>query len=174
MQLAGGFVSWSAGDEIALAIYVFPLVLAGVSDFYSLRIPNWLTALLAGAFFAVALIFGHHVDWWSHLVAGVAVFAGAAVLFTLGVMGGGDVKLMAATALWTGLGQLLPFLLLTALIGGAFALAILGLRHPIVQAGFLATLRRLPSFAQKNMPIPYGIPIAIAGILMAPSLGFLG
>jgi prepilin peptidase CpaA len=163
----------SAGGEVALAIYVFPLVLAAVSDFHSLRIPNWLTASLAAAFFAAALLFGHNVDWLSHLAAGVAVFVGAAVLFFFGVMGGGDVKLMAATALWTGLGQLLPFLFMTAVVGGVFALAVLLLRHPVVQASFLATLRRLPSFAQKNMPIPYGIPIAIAGILMAPSLGFL-
>jgi hypothetical protein len=34
-------------------------------------------------------------------------------------------------------------------------------------------LRRVPTFAQKNMPIPYGIPIAIAGILVAPSLAYL-
>ena len=36
-----------------------------------------------------------------------------------------------------------------------------------------AVLRRLPSFAEEKMPIPYGVPIAVAGILMAPSLPFL-
>jgi len=31
-------------------------------------------------------------------------------------------------------------------------------------------LRRLPAFADKKMPIPYGIPIAVAALLMAPVL----
>jgi hypothetical protein len=35
-------------------------------------------------------------------------------------------------------------------------------------------LRRLPDFMQKKMPIPYGIPIAVAGLLMAPMLPVFG
>jgi hypothetical protein len=35
-------------------------------------------------------------------------------------------------------------------------------------------LRRAPAFLHSKMPIPYGIPIAIAGILTAPHLPFLG
>lgn len=159
--------------QIVLGLYVFALVLAAVSDFVSLRIPNWLTGALALAFPAAALLAGHGVDWLSHLEAGGAAFLGAAVLFACRVMGGGDVKLLAVTALWTGLNLVVPFLFLVAIVGGLFALFVLGLRQPIVHVTLLATLRRLPAFVQKQMPIPYGIPIAIAGILMAPRLPFL-
>ncbi|MDE2229421.1 MAG: prepilin peptidase [Alphaproteobacteria bacterium] len=162
------------GGEAALAVYVVPLVMAGVSDFRTLRIPNWLTGALALAFPIGALAAGQPVDWLSHVVAGVAVFVVAAVLFALRLMGGGDVKLLAATALWIGLGQLLPFLVLVALVGGVFAIVCVVLRHPFVQATILATLRRLPAFAHKNLPIPYGIPIAVAGVLMAPMLPIFG
>lgn len=164
----------SIGGEIGLSAYVFLLVMAGLNDFCSLRIPNWLTAALAIAFPPVALVFGHHVDWLSHLGAGLGVFAGAAILFALRVMGGGDVKLLAAVALWTGLGQLIPFLALTMLIGGLFALFVLMVRGPTAHLAFLAVLRRLPAFAEGKIRLPYGIPIAAAGILMAPSLSFLG
>lgn len=167
------FLGGGLGSEVALAVYVLPLMIAAVTDFHSLRIPNWLTGTMAMAFPVVALMAGHDVDWWSHLAAGVGVFAAAAVLFMFRVMGGGDVKLLAATALWTGVGQLAPFLMLVAIAGGVFALAIVGLRHPLVHATLLSVLRRLPSFAQERMPIPYGVPIAVAGILMAPSLTFL-
>jgi prepilin peptidase CpaA len=163
----------SVGNEVGLAAYVFLLVMAGLNDFRTLRIPNWLTAALAAAFPPVALMFGHHVDWLSHLGAGLAVFAGAAILFALRLMGGGDVKLLAAVALWTGLGQLLPFLALTMLIGGLFAILVLAVRAPTAQLAFLAVLRRLPAFAEGRIRLPYGIPIAAAGILMAPSLSFL-
>jgi prepilin peptidase CpaA len=168
--------SWSSlgtldlGGKIALAIYIFPLVMAAVTDFRSLRIPNWLTAGLALTFPLAALIAGPHVDWLSHVEAGAVVFVVGAILFACGVMGGGDVKLLAATALWLGIGQLMPFLFMVALVGGVFAILCVALRHPLVQTTILATLRRLPAFAQKKMPIPYGIPIAIAGLLMAPLL----
>jgi prepilin peptidase CpaA len=167
-QLFGGI-----GSELALAVYVVPLMIAAVTDFHSLRIPNWLTGTMAAAFPVVAVMVGHDVDWLSHLGAGVGVFLAAAVLFMFRVMGGGDVKLLAATALWTGIGQLAPFLMLVAIAGGVFAMLVIALRHPLVHAALLSVLRRLPSFAQEKMPIPYGVPIAVAGILMAPSLSFL-
>jgi len=164
----------SVGNEIALAAYVFPLVMAGLSDLRSLRIPNWLTGAFALAFLPTALLFGGGaVDWLSHLAAGGAVFLGAAILFALRLMGGGDVKLLAAVALWIGLGSLLPFLVLTAVIGGGLAAVVLLLRAPIMQAALVRVLPRLAEVARKKMPVPYGVPIAAAGIMMLPSLAFL-
>jgi prepilin peptidase CpaA len=117
---------------------------------------------------------GQEVHWLSHLLAGLAVFTGAAALFACRLMGGGDVKLLAAAALWTGSGQVLPFLVLVALAGGVFAALVLMLRLPLVQASLLWAVRRLPPFMHGKMPIPYGVPIAVAGILMAPALPILG
>jgi len=162
------------GGEIALAVYVFPLVLAGISDFRTLRIPNYLTVALAAAFPLAALAAGQPIDWLSHLEAGLIVFVAGAALFAFNFMGGGDVKLLAATALWAGLGQVLPLLATVALVGGVFSIVVLLLRHPLVQTTILTSLRRLPDFMQKKMPIPYGIPIAVAGLLMAPMLPVFG
>ncbi|HYL48467.1 MAG TPA: prepilin peptidase [Stellaceae bacterium] len=170
MDHTWAFTHLGLGGEAALAIYVVALVMAGVSDFRTLRIPNWLTGALALAFPIAALAAGQPVNWLSHVGAGLAVFAVAAVLFAFRLMGGGDVKLLGATALWVGFGQLLPFLMLVAFVGGIFALVCVLLRHPFVQTAILATLRRLPVFAYKNLPIPYGIPIAVAGVLIAPAL----
>jgi prepilin peptidase CpaA len=168
-----GVVPSSIGGQAAFAAYVFALVMAAVNDWRSLRIPNWLTGALAVAFPVAAMLVGHDVQWLSHLAAGLAVFVGAAVLFMLRMIGGGDVKLLGATALWTGLGQVVPLLMLVAVIGGVFALVVLLLRHPFVHAVMLAVLRRLPAFTEAKTPIPYGIPIAIAGIALAPTLSFL-
>jgi prepilin peptidase CpaA len=95
------------------------------------------------------------------------------MLFACRILGGGDVKLLAAMALWCGIHLLVPLLFLTAIIGGVFALIVLGLRQPLVQIAFLAVLRRAPAFLHAKMPIPYGIPIAIAGVMLAPHLPFL-
>jgi len=167
-------MGWSIGSDLAVGAYVFALVYAGLSDFVSLRIPNWLTGGLAAIFPVAALLVGHDVHWLSHLEAGLGTFAVGAVLFSLRVMGGGDVKLFAAVALWTGLGWLLPFVVLTTFIGGAFALVVLLLRAPAVQLAVLSLFKRLPPFAHEKTPIPYGVPIAIAGIMMVPHLPLLG
>jgi prepilin peptidase CpaA len=55
----------------------------------------------------------------------VAVFLVGAVPFSRGLIGGGDVKLLAAATLWAGADALPPLLLLTALIGGVLALVLL-------------------------------------------------
>ena len=75
----------SFAGEAVLALYVFALVFAALSDLVSLRIPNWLTGALALGFPIAALIAGiglsgHHVDWLSHIEAGAAVFAGGDAL----------------------------------------------------------------------------------------------
>jgi prepilin peptidase CpaA len=172
---------WSAlptsfADQAVLGVYIFALVFAALSDLVSLKIPNWLTGALALAFPIGALIAAHgfaNVDWLSHIEAGAAVFAGATVLFACRMLGGGDVKLLGAMGLWCGLHLIGPLLILVALIGGVFGIVVLGLRHPLVQTSIIAVLRRVPVFLTARMPIPYGIPIAIAGIMLAPRLPFL-
>ncbi len=53
-------------------------------------------------------------------------------LFSAGVIGGGDAKLAAATALWLGYGSLLDYVVIASVFGGVMALAILAMRrHPL-------------------------------------------
>jgi prepilin peptidase CpaA len=66
------------------------------------------------------------------------------------MLGGGDVKLLAASALWTGSAALLPFLTATALAGGLLA------------AVFLVFARR----GGRRVALPYGVAIAAGGLLV--------
>src|SRR3546814_11578870 len=52
------------------------------------------------------------------LLAGLIVFMAFAVLFALGCMGGGDVKLLGALALWFPWQATLSMLMLMAVLGG--------------------------------------------------------
>ena len=56
----------------------------------------------------------------------LVVFGLGAIAFRFRVLGGGDVKLLAASALWLGLGEIGAFLLATAFFGGLLALIFLG------------------------------------------------
>ena len=72
--------------------------------------------------------------------------------FRLGILGGGDVKLLAAAALWLGAAALMPFLMATALAGGLLAVAFLA----------WALVRR----DRGRVALPYGIAIAAGGVAM--------
>tara|TARA_Y100000815_G_scaffold230678_2_gene220518 strand:- start:502 stop:852 length:351 start_codon:yes stop_codon:yes gene_type:complete len=78
-----------------------------------------------------------------------AFFVGA---FALGQMGGGDVKMIGALALWLPVLPLLSMLVLMSLIGGVLTLVLMVERR----------LRR----STKVLEIPYGIAIAIAALLV--------
>lgn len=99
----------------------------------------------------------------------LAVFAGGAALFALGAMGGGDVKLAAALALWLTPGQLVAFLILTSLAGAALALGYAAWRIALdLRAGAPG---RAAARAALTAPVPYGVAIAASGALVLTAGG---
>ena len=104
----------------------------------------------------------------------LAVFLGGAVLFARGWLGGGDVKLLSAATLWAGAPQALGLLVVTGLLGGALALILLSPFGRIAPAA-----RRLlgppdtppshPGAPEPAVPVPYGVAIAGAGLIVVVS-----
>lgn len=95
-------------------------------------IPNWLnlTVLLLFPvmyFTSPDLPEGYSV--WMALAIMLAVFAFGFVLFATHILGGGDVKLLTALALWTGAQASLEFLFLFAILGGVFVILLVMLRE---------------------------------------------
>ena len=90
-----------------LALVIFPLLMAfaAFSDLFTMRISNKLVLTVIVAFFALALFVGLPLEVIGmHLACAAGVLVVALVFFNLGWIGGGDGKLVAATALWLGLG----------------------------------------------------------------------
>ena len=156
----------------AYGIYVLALAAAGMSDLVRYQIPNSLSAALVAGFALVALLLPGAVIV-NHVLAGVAVFGVTTVLFAIGVCGGGDVKLLGATALWMGWSNLPDFLLLMALIGAALALSLLLARRLVRSTVLVTTGVRARRLFSKDAGVPYGIAIAVAGLVMVPRLGLL-
>ena len=149
---------------------------AAISDLSRYIIPNAISIALV-LLFAVAALFGDaRIDWLSHLGAAVAIFAIGAVLFRFGALGGGDVKLFAAASLWMGFANLLPYLFVVALVGGALTLLLLALRLALPRAwgalGRGASLR-LPAMLTTGSRVPYGVAIAAGALVMARRLPLL-
>jgi prepilin peptidase CpaA len=84
------------------------------------------------------------------LAAGVIVFVLLAAAFYAGMMGGGDVKLAAALALWFPPLLTLRFLILMSIAGGVLTLGILGWHRAKRRDG--------------RPEIPYGVAIAFGAL----------
>ena len=83
---------------LAISAFLFPalMIVAGAGDVLSMRIPNWLTVLVAVTFLPLALWAGlPPTVLLIHVATGIVALAGGFLLFSLGVIGGGDAKLLA-------------------------------------------------------------------------------
>ncbi|MFL6846365.1 MAG: prepilin peptidase [Allosphingosinicella sp.] len=141
-----GGLSWAL-----IALLAAALLLAAVGDWRSRTIPNRLNAAIG----LMAIPF-----WWSiglslwpgvalQLALAAAVFGLFAIAFRFGAMGGGDVKMAAALALWLPAAGVVKLLVIMSLAGGALTLAMLIAHRAAKSAG--------------QPEIPYGIAIAFGG-----------
>jgi len=141
-----------AFTDLLLLVLAAILIFAAVVDVRTFTISNRLNltvALLAPVYWAsVALS-----PWPGiavQLAAAALVFVLMAGAFYAGMMGGGDVKLAAAVALWLSPLATLHFLVLTSLAGGVLTLVVLAAHRARKREG--------------RPEIPYGVAIAIGGL----------
>jgi prepilin peptidase CpaA len=146
---------------MALVLAVAAIALFGaaaVTDAVSRRIPNPVSVALAAlglVRIGAALAGGESaLTAGLDLAAALGVFVLAAVAFRFRLLGGGDVKLLAAGTLWLGAAALGPYLVVTVLAGGAMAVV------------FLFWHLVKPVSARGHRPsLPYAVAIAAGGIL---------
>lgn len=138
------------------AILFLLLLLAALEDLWRLQIEDWLSAGVAlGAFLAVA-VNGPAGGLWQNLLLFALVLGFGTMLFVRGWMGGGDVKLLAASALWFDLDQGWKMLVAVAVAGGLESLFVMMLRFFPWSEG----VRRRVAWLRKDEALPYGVAIA--------------
>ena len=144
---------------VAQLIVLGSLLAAALSDLARREIPDTCSVAVLGA---AALVWALSPAGWDVALIGLAVAAGlfaiGAGLFAAGMIGGGDVKLVAAVGAWVGLHGLPSFLVAMALLGGAVALVQLGGQR----------LGRAPGWLAPERGVPYGVAIALAGLIVGP------
>jgi prepilin peptidase CpaA len=127
------------------------LLAAAVGDWRSRTIPNWLNAGIA--LLAIPFWWANGLSLWPDVAlqigVAMAVFAVFALAFYMGAMGGGDVKMVAALALWLPAGAVLKLLVIVSIAGGLLTLAML--------------IRQRMARLEGQPQIPYGIAIAFGG-----------
>ena len=137
--------------DILVAILAAMLLVAATGDLRARIIPNWLNAAIA--LLAIPFWWLSGLPLWPEVVAQIAIAAGVfavfAIAFRIGAMGGGDVKMVAALALWLPPLAVLKLLVIMSLAGGVLTLAMI-VRHRLAKAG-------------GRLEIPYGVAIAFGG-----------
>ncbi len=149
--MTGEYLQPGTSDAL-LAMLSCLLLTAAITDLRARIIPNRLNlaiALLAPAFWWASGL-APWPDMALQLGLGAGVFATFTLLFALGMMGGGDVKMLGALALWFPWQILLGLLFAMAIIGGGVTLATL-IHHRVTRS--------------KSPPeVPYGVAISAAAL----------
>ena len=146
-MINGGFT-----ELLLLATLAALLVVAAAIDVRTFTISNKLNA-------AVALLAPAY--WWSvalpmwpeaatQVGVAAAVFALLAAAFYAGMMGGGDVKLAAALALWFSPASTIKFLVWMSIAGGLLTLVVVAVHRLRGRSG--------------RPEVPYGVAIACGGL----------
>jgi len=155
----------------AAILVVFPLcmAMAACSDLLTMTIPNRLSVVLIASFVAIAPFAGLTLhDIVIHLGAGAVVFASCFALFAFNIMGGGDAKILTASAVWFGFNDsLVLYIAYVSVLGGFLSLFIL-----MIRANYdLILVSRIPVPATMlhTKKIPYGVAIGAAAFLAFPS-----
>lgn len=137
-----------------LGLLIAMLIAAAIWDMKSRTIPNSLNAAIAVAAISYWIAIGLSVwpDMAIQFGIGLLVFAVFAAAFAIGAMGGGDVKMVAALALWLPPAQALMMIAIMSIAGGVLTLVML-IWHKAAKS-------------TQRLEIPYGVAIAAAGVLM--------
>ena len=159
---------------------VLVALVGAVTDVRSARLPNRLTytAVIAGLVLRAAMM------GWTGLksgLIGIAIAGGLfCVLYVMGAMGGGDMKMMAAVGAWVGRTHVLTVLVAIALAGGVLALVSIVFNKNLIQTvrnavrlvlfRFTAGLEPHPEMnvqAPGSRRVPFGVAIAMGTLFCA-------
>jgi prepilin peptidase CpaA len=161
---------------LAIVCVLAACAVAVVTDLRLRLIPNAVTIPLALAGVGISAMHGF-VAGATSLGLIVATLVLGTAFFSMGWLGGGDVKLLAAGAGALGFPDALPFLLYTALGGGVLAVGVamatgslgrviasaLTLVRPLVYSGTVVPSR------PTSIALPYGVAIAFGATAVALS-----
>jgi prepilin peptidase CpaA len=175
-------------SELTHLLWMLPLLLmlvwAAVVDLRERKIRNWLTFSMLFAGVVQSLLPFSHVGILQSLAGFAVGFAIPFVLFVLGAVGGGDVKLLAAVGAWVGPVASFKISCLQAIIGMLIvlgqaawqgrlfklgrnsAMLAVNLIH-LDQVGLEHATLTGQACRSVDRPLPFAVPVLVAVVVLA-------
>lgn len=156
-------------ETAILLFFPFLMLFAASSDIFSMTISNKVSlALMTGFVFCA---YGLGMDLitfaWHWGLFALVIFVGFS-LFSFGVIGGGDAKLAAATALWLGWEHTLTYLIIASALGGLLTIVLLKVRSSLLP-NWLAKQNWVEKLYRADHGVPYGVALGPAAVMVYPS-----
>lgn len=155
-------------ELLLILFFPFFMAFAAASDLVSMTISNKVSlALMAGFMvFAFWMKMDYATIGW-HWAMFAVVLSGGFSLFAFGIIGGGDAKLAAATALWLGWEHTMLYFIIAAFMGGALTLILLKLRSmPLPER--VSKVDWVARLYSADSGVPYGIALGTSAMLVYP------
>lgn len=137
--------------EILVFMLAAMMLVAAIWDLRKREVPNSLNAAIA--ILAIPFWWASGLPFWPDIAIQIGIAALVlgvfAAAFAIGAMGGGDVKMIAAVALWLPPQAVVALLVVMSLAGGLLT-AVMLVRHRLAKA-------------EHQLEIPYAVAIAIGG-----------
>ncbi|MEL6947025.1 MAG: prepilin peptidase [Pseudomonadota bacterium] len=156
-----------------LAIFPLCMIFATFYDIFTMTIPNKIVLALLAGFLIIAPIAGMSLETaaW-HVGLAMVILVVGFVLFSMGVMGGGDAKLLAVSALWLGPEHTVVYLLIASLLGGLLTLIIIRGRRMLLPQS-LINVEWVTRLHDKNQGVPYGAALGPAALYVFPESAWM-
>jgi prepilin peptidase CpaA len=145
----------SESPAYLLVIFLLSLVVAAAVDVWKRQVPNIAVILVAVTGLAAFVMTGNVDKIWQPLTVALVTIVAGVPLFARKWVGGGDIKLLAATACWFTAKGTLQFLTAVFISGGLLALTFIAIRF--------AGRGKGPSVPSGG--IPYAVAIALGAAL---------
>lgn len=155
---------------LIVLIFGATMLMAAFKDATTMTIPNWISlALLACFFLIIPFAWPGWSEFGTHLLVGLSFFLAGFAMFAFGWLGGGDAKLMAATAIWWQWPDAIIYIFYTTLIGAALGLALLFGRKFIPVS--VLTSPWVYKMFKDEKKMPYGLALAAGALITLPQSG---
>jgi prepilin peptidase CpaA len=158
---------WLFAHFMTISLFMGLLLAAAVGDVKKYRIPNTYSLCMLALYPIFAISAPQPVAPAMSIGVMLAVLVIGFAAFAQGLIGGGDVKIMSAAALYAGPALIADFLIVTALAGGAIALLMISTPTRLGLAAALDSVgNRTLRDALLTNAIPYCVAIAAGGLYL--------
>jgi prepilin peptidase CpaA len=154
---------------LGLLVFAGLMLWAAIWDVQTFTITNKLNLVIAASFLVLAVPMG--LGWpviLDHIKVAVIASIVAMIMFYIGIYGGGDFKMTGAIALWLGSAPMVPFILYTAIAGGALGLSLIIGRKLAKTYGLPKSPKWARQLLRKRSAVPYGVALGVGALLAAP------